>query len=110
VDEEPWGFAPFHYGRWARVDGRWGWVPGDFAPEPVYAPALVAFVPPPAIETVAPADFGPPIGWFPLAPGELFWPSYTRDPGSIRSVNFTNVNVTKINRSEERRVGKEARS
>ena len=22
---EPWGFAPFHYGRWAFVGGYWGW-------------------------------------------------------------------------------------
>jgi hypothetical protein len=28
VDDAPWGFAPFHYGRWAIVGGRWGWVPG----------------------------------------------------------------------------------
>ena len=28
VDSEPWGFAPFHYGRWADIGGRWGWVPG----------------------------------------------------------------------------------
>jgi len=50
VDDEPWGFAPCHYGRWARIHDRWAWVPGEFAPEPVYAPALVAFIPPPAIE------------------------------------------------------------
>jgi hypothetical protein len=36
VDDEPWGFAPFHYGRWARVGGRWGWVPGRLKPRPVY--------------------------------------------------------------------------
>ena len=28
VDDEPWGFAPFHYGRWNNFGGRWGWVPG----------------------------------------------------------------------------------
>ena len=28
VEAEPWGFAPFHYGRWANFGGRWGWVPG----------------------------------------------------------------------------------
>ena len=25
VDRAPWGYAPFHYGRWAWVGGRWGW-------------------------------------------------------------------------------------
>ncbi|MBW8722783.1 MAG: chromosome partitioning protein ParA, partial [Polaromonas sp.] len=44
VDDAPWGFAPFHYGRWAQVGPRWAWVPGRLAPRPVYAPALVAFV------------------------------------------------------------------
>src|ERR1051325_7049270 len=100
VEDEPWGFAPFHYGRWARVEERWAWVPGEFVPEPVYAPALVAFIPPPAIEVggLVAADAGPPVGWFPLAPGEVYWPSYTREPGYIRNVNITNVNVTTLNR------------
>src|SRR5229473_3490436 len=93
VDDSPWGFAPFHYGRWARVADRWGWVPGEFVADPVYAPALVAFIPPEAIEGVG---GGSPIGWFPLAPGEVFWPSYTRDPTYIRSVNITNVGRTRL--------------
>ncbi len=94
VDDQPWGFAPSHYGRWARVDNRWGWAPGEFVTEPVYAPALVAFIPPPAIE-------GPPVeprvGWFPLAPGELYWPSYSSDPTYFRRINITSVNLTRIN-------------
>jgi len=99
VDDEPWGFAPFHYGRWARVDDRWCWVRGEFAPEPVYAPALVAFMPSPAItvSVPVPVDAGSPVGWFPLAPGEVYWPAYTRDQTYIRNVNITNVNITKIN-------------
>jgi hypothetical protein len=99
VDDEPWGFTPFHYGRWARVEDRWAWVPGEYVPEPVYAPALVAFIPMPAIgvSVTVPVDAGPPVGWFPLAPGEVYWPTYTRDPVYIRNVNITNVNITKIN-------------
>jgi len=27
VDDAPWGFAPFHYGRWLQQDGRWAWAP-----------------------------------------------------------------------------------
>src|SRR5689334_23501633 len=27
IDDAPWGFAPFHYGRWAIFGGVWGWVP-----------------------------------------------------------------------------------
>jgi hypothetical protein len=99
VDDEPWGFAPCHYGRWARLDDRWAWVPGEFAPEPVYAPALVAFIPPPAIAVPVPIQVaaGPPVGWFPLAPGEVYWPAYTRNLTYIRNINITNVNITKIN-------------
>ena len=43
VDDMPWGFAPSHYGRWARLNERWGWVPGDRVAQPAYAPALVDF-------------------------------------------------------------------
>ena len=96
VDAEPWGFAPFHYGRWARIDDRWGWVPGNFVPQPVYAPALVAFIEDPGIGPSVPVETGPAVGWFPLAPGEVYWPTYTRDPIYIRNVNIANVSATKI--------------
>jgi hypothetical protein len=95
VDDEPWGFAPFHYGRWARIEDRWAWVPGEFAPEPVYAPALVAFesLPP---DLALPAEAGPVVGWFPLAPGEVYWPPYTNDTIYIQNINTTNVNIVTI--------------
>jgi len=44
VDDAPWGFAPFHYGRWTMLDEQWAWVPGRLGVRPVYAPALVAFL------------------------------------------------------------------
>ncbi|MEO8461478.1 MAG: DUF6600 domain-containing protein, partial [Dokdonella sp.] len=44
VDSYAWGFAPFHYGRWAYIDSRWGWIPGPRQHRAVYCPALVAFV------------------------------------------------------------------
>ena len=43
VDDAPWGFAPFHYGRWAYYGNNWGWVPGPYYERPYYAPALVAW-------------------------------------------------------------------
>ncbi len=96
VDQQPWGFAPFHYGRWAYVDDRWGWVPGSYAAQPVYAPALVAFVGVVAGIGLA-AGGGPAVGWFPLAPGETYWPSYTHNVYYIRNVNITNVkNINNI--------------
>jgi hypothetical protein len=86
VDAEPWGFAPFHYGRWAFIDGLWAWAPGNFVAAPVYAPALVAWLGDPAA-IVTSAVAGAAVGWFPLAPGEAYWPSYTSDPNYIRAVN-----------------------
>ncbi len=86
VDLEPWGFAPFHYGRWAFIAGAWGWVPGAFVPYPVYAPALVEFIADPAV-ILASAFAGPVVGWFPLGPGEPYWPSYSSDPAYIQAIN-----------------------
>ena len=96
VDQQPWGFAPFHYGRWAYVGDRWGWVPGSYMAQPVYAPALVAFVGAVAGIGLA-AGGGPAVGWFPLGPGETYWPSYTHNVYYIRNVNITNVkNINNI--------------
>lgn len=73
VDFAPWGFAPFHYGRWAFIGGRWGWTPGAFVRRPVFAPALVGFVKPPHR---VPRGAFPYHGWFPLGPREPFVPSF----------------------------------
>lgn len=79
VDEAPWGFAPFHYGRWVHWRGRWGWTPGDYIARPVYAPALVAWVG--GSHWGVSVNFGgPAIGWLPLAPFELFMPYYRSTP------------------------------
>ena len=43
VDAAPWGWAPFHYGRWVYLRNCWGWAPGPPLVRPVYAPGLVAF-------------------------------------------------------------------
>lgn len=44
IDAAPWGFAPFHYGSWLTVGGRWSWSPGPRHQPPRYAPALNAWV------------------------------------------------------------------
>jgi hypothetical protein len=86
IDDQPWGFAPFHFGRWVRIDERWAWVPGSRVEQPVYAPALVAF-----LEDIEDADTArggePPVGWFPLAPGDAYTPWYNAGPEYIESVN-----------------------
>ncbi|WP_173025793.1 DUF6600 domain-containing protein [Acidovorax sp. SRB_14] len=91
IDDEPWGFAPFHYGRWAQRGARWCWVPGAAAVRPVYAPALVGFVG----GNAGAGNFGiavggavqPGVAWFPLAPGEAWRPSYRASPAYVRNVN-----------------------
>lgn len=35
VDAAPWGFAPFHYGRWHSWGNRWFWAPGPAQPRPL---------------------------------------------------------------------------
>lgn len=72
IDNAPWGFAPSHYGRWARVDGKWGWVPGDRVAAADYSPAVVAFLGTAGIGLSRPGDIGatPAVAWFPLAPDE----------------------------------------
>lgn len=44
IDAAPWGFAPFHYGSWVVVQGRWSWWPGSRHERTRYAPALSAWV------------------------------------------------------------------
>ncbi|HLV88028.1 MAG TPA: DUF6600 domain-containing protein [Candidatus Sulfotelmatobacter sp.] len=95
VEDEPWGFAPFHYGRWAFVNNGWFWVPGPVVVRPVWAPALVAFVGGgPGFHFSA----GAGVGWFPLAPGEVYVPGYHVSRAYVNNVNITNtsVNVTKV--------------
>ena len=96
VGDEPWGFAPYHYGRWAYVEGGWCWAPGPIAVRPVFAPALVAFVGGPHFGVAV--GVGPAVAWFPLAPREVFVPWYRTSRGYVNNVNITNtrVNVTQV--------------
>jgi hypothetical protein len=87
IDDQPWGFASSHYGRWAFDKGHWAWAPGAFSAIPVYAPAVVAFLGTPGVGLSYPDSSGPAIAWFPLAPGEVYWPSYTGDLAAIRALN-----------------------
>jgi hypothetical protein len=99
VDDAPWGFAPFHYGRWVDVGDRWGWVPGPTGVRPVYAPALVAWVGGPGF-AVGIGGGGVGVGWFPLGWRDPYLPSYRVSPMYARNVNISNsrvVNVTVVN-------------
>jgi len=82
VSYEPWGWAPYHYGRWAWVAGHgWGWIPGR-----VFAGAWVAW------------SWGSLyVGWAPL--GYWNYPVYVGtpyyhyyDPHCWTFVNYTHIN------------------
>ncbi len=73
VDDSPWGYAPYHYGRWAHTHRGWGWIPGPRDVRAIYAPALVAFV---GGGGWSVGIGGAPVGWFPLGPGEIYNPWY----------------------------------
>ena len=107
VDDAPWGFAPFHYGRWVSVRGAWGWVPcpprvvAVAYVRPVYAPALVAWVGGPhfGVGVAVGGGVGVNVGWFPLGPREVYVPSYHVSRTYVNNVNISNttVNQTVIN-------------
>ena len=96
VDDAPWGFAPFHYGRWVQVGLRWSWWPGAYTRRPVYAPALVGWMGErPGVHVSV--TVGPSVGWFPLAPHEHYLPAYTNNISYIRNINYITNNVTIVN-------------
>src|SRR5580698_6572962 len=114
VDDAPWGFAPFHYGRWAYVGGGWGWIPGPVAVvgvggvavvgggwgvRPVYAPALVGFVGGGGFSASIEIGGGVAgVAWVPLGPRDVWVPGY-----HTSAVYMTNVNVTSttiVNRTQ----------
>ena len=105
IDDAPWGFAPFHYGRWVFINSSWRWAPGLFIVHPVFAPALVTFIQSPHLFV----SFGssPLVGWFPLAPGQVFVPAFRCSTVFLQKLNLPitsrlvtlnaqNVNLTQI--------------
>jgi len=96
VDDAPWGFAPFHYGRWVAFDGYWGWAPGPYYVRPYYAPALVAWFGGPRFGVGFGFGFGGGFGWCPLGFGEPFFPWFGVSRGFFRNVNISNTRITNI--------------
>ena len=98
VDDAPWGYAPFHYGRWVSIRGNWGWVPGPMNYQPVYAPALVAFIGGSnfgvSVSVGGGGYGGGDVGWFPLGPREVYVPGYNTSRGYVDRVNTSNTNVS----------------
>jgi hypothetical protein len=88
VDDAPWGFAPFHYGRWVVLRGRWCWTPGHYVARPVYAPALVVWRQTPGVSINVSVRQPPPRGaWSPLPAKEVFVPNYRHSGDYANRVN-----------------------
>jgi hypothetical protein len=91
VDNAPWGYAPFHYGRWVLVNQRWCWAPGRNFGRPVWAPALVGWVGGGGWSL----SFGsggrhharPAQGWYPLSPRDSFVPGYRLSHDHLQRIN-----------------------
>jgi hypothetical protein len=95
IDDAPWGFAPFHYGRWAFRSDRWVWVPGAHHGHPVYAPAIVTFVGGQGWRLgQAP---GGSVGWFPLGPHEPYVAPYRSDQTRFHNVDVQHFNYANRN-------------
>ena len=95
IDDAPWGFAPFHYGRWAFRNSVWVWVPGPFMRHPVYAPAIVAFVG--GGNWLSSRAPGGSVGWFPLGPREPYIPPYHSDRARLHNIDVEHFNY--VNRT-----------
>jgi hypothetical protein len=100
IDDAPWGFAPFHYGRWVMVNRVWGWLPGPPRIRAVYAPALVVFVGGgPGLRYYFRVGVGLGVAWFPLGPREIYIPPYRASRVYVTNVNISHtvvVNQTNI--------------
>ena len=93
IDDAPWGFAVSHYGRWANLGGTWGWVPGPVRAQPVYAPALVAFIGGAIAGLASSSGNAANVGWFPLGPRDVYRPSYPVSRTYFNNVNTSNTTV-----------------
>jgi len=75
-------------------------VPGTRIARPVYAPAMVAWIGSPGVSLSLSIGSRPTVGWFPLAPHEVYVPAYRSSPKHVREINITHVknigNVTNI--------------
>jgi hypothetical protein len=83
IDAAPWGFAPFHYGRWVHIHSGWAWSPGQLSVRPVYAPALVAWATGPNSE----------LAWTALGYNEIYRPSMHVSNAYLQRVNVTNTYI-----------------
>ena len=105
IDDQPWGFAPCHYGRWIHGARGWGWAPGPRNyHRPVFAPALVAWRDGryprggnggnPGGGGPGANHGGPPlVGWVPLGYNEIYEPPFHASHNYMRVANLSNTRL-----------------
>ena len=98
IDDAPWGFAVSHYGRWAHLNGGWAWVPAPVRSRAYYAPALVVFVGGSNFQLQVASNPVNAVAWFPLAPQEIYRPTYAVSRTYFENLNRSNtvVNATVV--------------
>jgi hypothetical protein len=108
VSYDPWGWAPYHYGRWFYYGSRWCWYPGGMGMRHYWSPALVGWV---GWNSYGGFSGGigigwGAVGWVPLAPFEPLHPWWGRGyyggyrGGSINNTTIVNnVNITNVYRN-----------
>ncbi len=103
VGNEPWGYAPYHYGRWFNNNNQWMWQPPAYQYQTnantlatSWLPALVGFFLSGGSGSIGMPGYNGNLGWVPLAPGEQYnpwYPGFGQNPGygqyGVR--NVTNV-------------------
>jgi hypothetical protein len=103
----PWGFAPFHYGRWSHLRSRWCWIPGPFHRRPLWAPALVVFVGGPDFRFHFQMGVGFGVAWFPLGPREVWLPPYRASRPYVTHINVTNTIIHNESRIPTTDIGRQ---
>ncbi len=93
IDDAPWGFAVSHYGRWTNNQGTWAWVPGPVRQRATYAPAVVGFVGGNNLQVPSSSGNVGGVAWFPLAPREVYRPSYPVSRAYFENLNRSNTVV-----------------
>ena len=98
IDNEPWGFAPCHYGRWVHARHGWAWAPGADRPRrPVFAPALVGWHDghdrDHDRDYLRDRDHPPRSGWVPLGYNEAYAPPFRTSRDYLRAANATNTRL-----------------
>ena len=63
-------------------------LPGPRRTRPIYAPTLVAWV---GGASLGPSAYGRNVGWFPLAPLEVYVPAYRVSDNYVRTINAANT-------------------